>query len=136
MASVFLVLPEGFSGSLDAVANSGYFQLISKDDFKNTNTTITDNGEWGEIYTPKDFKENGDTYSYTNGTKNNIIKVTRKGSGVMGIYSSNSMDVFNMEAFDSSDFPEEWKNLWSDTWQGTPWEEDWWQNSWKEDDEN
>ena len=136
MASVFLVLPEGFSGSLDAVANSGYFQLISKDDFKNTNTTITDNGEWGEIYTPKDFKENGDTYSHTNGTENNIIKVTRKGSGVMGIYSSNSMDVFNMEAFDSSDFPEEWKNLWSDTWQGTPWEEDWWQNSWKEDDEN
>ena len=29
MASVFLTLPEGFNGSLNAVANSGYFQLIS-----------------------------------------------------------------------------------------------------------
>ena len=126
MASVFLTLPEGFNGSLNAVANSGYFQLISKDDFKNTTTTITDSGDWGEIYTPKNFTESNGNYTFTNGTGNNVINVTRKGSGVMGIYTS--------DAFDSSNFPEEWKDLWSDTWQGTPWEDDWWQNSWKEED--
>ena len=126
MASVFLTLPEGFNGSLNAVANSGYFQLISKDDFENTTTTITDSGDWGEIYTPKNFTESNGNYTFTNGTGNNVINVTRKGSGVMGIYTSG--------AFDSSNFPEEWKDLWSDTWQGTPWEDDWWQNSWKEED--
>ena len=126
MASVFLTLPEGFNGSLNAVANSGYFQLISKDDFKNTTTTITNSGDWGEIYTPKNFTESNGNYTFTNGTGNNVINVTRKGSGVMGIYTS--------DAFDSSNFPEEWKDLWSDTWQGTPWEDDWWQNSWKEED--
>ncbi len=126
MASVFLTLPEGFNGSLNAVANSGYFQLISKDDFKDTTTTITNSGDWGEIYTPKNFTESNGNYTFTNGTGNNVINVTRKGSGVMGIYSS--------DAFDSSNFPEEWKDLWSDTWQGTPWEDDWWQNSWKEED--
>ena len=126
MASVFLTLPEGFNGSLNAVANSGYFQLISKDDFKDTTTTITNSGDWGEIYTPKNFTESNGNYTFTNGTGNNVINVTRKGSGVMGIYTS--------DAFDSSNFPEEWKDLWSDTWQGTPWEDDWWQNSWKEED--
>ena len=126
MASVFLTLPEGFNGSLNAVANSGYFQLISKDDFKNTTTTITNSGDWGEIYTPKNFTESNGNYTFTNGTGNNVINVTRKGSGVMGIYTS--------DAFDSSNFPEEWKDLWSDTWQSTPWEDDWWQNSWKEED--
>ena len=126
MASVFLTLPEGFNGSLNAVANSGYFQLISKDDFKNTTTTITNSGDWGEIYTPKNFTESNGNYTFMNGTGNNVIHVTRKGSGVMGIYTS--------DAFDSSNFPEEWKDLWSDTWQGTPWEDDWWQNSWKEED--
>ena len=126
MASVFLTLPEGFNGSLNAVANSGYFQLISKDDFKDTTTTITNSGDWGEIYTPKNFTESNGNYTFTNGTGNNVINVTRKGSGVMGIYTS--------DAFDSSNFPEEWKDLWSGTWQGTPWEDDWWQNSWKEED--
>ena len=126
MASVFLTLPEGFNGSLNAVANSGYFQLISKDDFKNTTTTITNSGDWGEIYTPENFTESNGNYTFTNGTGNNVINVTRKGSGVMGIYTS--------DAFDSSNFPEEWKDLWSDTWQGTPWEDDWWQNSWQEED--
>ena len=116
MASVFLTLPEGFNGSLNAVANSGYFQLISKDDFKDTTTTITNSGDWGEIYTPKNFTESNGNYTFTNGTGNNVINVTRKGSGVMGIYTS--------DAFDSSNFPEEWKDLWSDTWQGTPWEDD------------
>lgn len=126
MASVFLSLPEGFNGSLNALANSGYFQLISKNDFKNITTTITNSGDWGEIYTPKNFKENNGNYTFTNGTGNNVINVTRKGSGVMGIYTS--------DAFDFSNFPEEWKDLWSDTWQGTPWKDDWWQNSWKEED--
>ena len=126
MASVFLTLPEGFNGSLNAVANSGYFQLISKDDFKNTTTTITNSGDWGEIYTPENFTESNGNYTFKNGTGNNVIHVTRKGSGVMGIYTS--------DVFDSSNFPEEWKELWSDTWQGTPWEDDWWQNSWKEED--
>ncbi len=111
MASVFLTLPKGFNGSLNAVANSGYFQLVSQDDFKNTNTTITDNGDWGEIYAPKNFTKNNKNYTFTNGTQSNVINVTRKGAGVMGIYAS--------DAFDSSNFPAEWKDLWSDTWQGT-----------------
>ncbi len=125
MASVFLTLSEGFNGSLNAAANSGYFQLISKDDFKNTTTTITNSGDWGEIYAPENFTESNGNYTFKNGTGNNVINVTRKGFGVMGIYTS--------DAFDSSNFPKEWKDLWSDTWQGTPWEDDWWQNSWKED---
>ena len=118
MASVFLTLPEGFSGSVNAIANSGYFQLVSRDDFKNTTTTITDNGDWGEIYKPKNFKENGNTSTFTDGTGANTIRVTRKGSGVMGIYTS--------DAFDLSNYPDEW--------QGKPWEDDWWQNTWQEDD--
>ena len=44
------------------------------------------------------------------------------------------MEIYTSDAFDSSNFPEEWKDLWSDTWQGTPWEDDWWQNSCKEED--
>ena len=118
MASVFLTLPEGFSGSVNAIANSGYFQLVSRDDFKNTTTTITDNGDWGEIYKPTNFKENGNTSTYTDGTGANIIQVTRKGSGVMGLYTSDD--------FDTSNYPDEWKELWQDEWQGKPWEDGWW----------
>ncbi len=125
MASVFLTLPKGFAGSVDATANSGYFQLISQDDFKNTTTTITDNGSWGEIYKPKNFKESGNLAAFTDGTGANVIQVTRKGSGVMGIYTS--------DAFDTSNFPDDWKDLWQDEWQGEPWEDDWWQNTWRED---
>ena len=127
MASVFLILPEGFSGSVNAIADSGYFQLVSQDDFKNTTTTITDNGDWGEIYKPKNFKENGDTSTFTDGTGANTIRVTRKGSGVMGIYTSQSFTA-------SNEFPDDWKELWQDEWQGKPWEDDWWQNTWREDD--
>ena len=118
MASVFLILPEGFSGSVNAIADSGYFQLVSQDDFKNTTTTITDNGDWGEIYKPKNFKENGNTSTFTDGTEANTIRVTRKGSGVMGIYTSDD--------FDTSNYPDEWKELWQDEWQGKPWEDGWW----------
>ena len=118
MASVFLTLPEGFSGSVNAIASSGYFQLVSQDDFKNTTTTITDNGDWGEIYKPKNFKENGNTSTFTDGTEANTIRVTRKGSGVMGIYTSDD--------FDTSNYPDEWKELWQDEWQGKPWEDGWW----------
>ncbi len=127
MASVFLILPEGFSGSVNAIADSGYFQLVSQDDFKNTTTTITDNGDWGEIYKPKNFKENGNTSTFTDGTGANTIRVTRKGSGVMGIYTSQSFTA-------SNEFPDDWKELWQDEWQGKPWEDDWWQNTWREDD--
>ncbi len=127
MASVYLILPEGFSGSVNAIANSGYFQLVSQDDFKNTTTTITDNGDRGEIYKPKNFKENGDTSTFTDGTGANTIRVTRKGSGVMGIYTSQSFTA-------SNEFPDDWKDLWQDEWQGKPWEDDWWQNTWREDD--
>ena len=127
MASVFLILPEGFSGSVNAIADSGYFQLVSQDDFKNTTTTITDNGDWGEIYKPKNFKENGNTSAFTDGTGANTIRVTRKGSGVMGIYTSQSFTA-------SNEFPDDWKELWQDEWQGKPWEDDWWQNTWREDD--
>ena len=126
MASVFLTLPEGFAGSVDATANSGYFQLISQDDFKNTTATITDNGSWGEIYRPKNFKESGNLATFTDGTGANVIQVTKKGSGVMGIYTS--------DAFDTSNFPDDWKDLWQDEWQGKPWEDEWWQNTWREDD--
>ena len=127
MASVYLILPEGFSGSVNAIADSGYFQLVSQDDFKNTTTTITDNGDWGEIYKPKNFKENGNTSTFTDGTGANTIRVTRKGSGVMGIYTSQSFTA-------SNEFPDDWKDLWQDEWQGKPWEDDWWQNTWREDD--
>ena len=127
MASVFLILPEGFSGSVNAVADSGYFQLVSQDDFKNTTTTITDNGDWGEIYKPKNFKESGNTSTFTDGTGANTIRVLRKGSGVMGIYTSQSFTA-------SNEFPDDWKELWQDEWQGKPWEDDWWQNTWQEDD--
>ena len=127
MASVFLILPEGFSGSVNAIADSGYFQLVSEDDFKNTTTTITDNGDWGEIYKPKNFKENGNTSTFTDGTGANTIRVMRKGSGVMGIYTSQSFTA-------SNEFPDDWKELWQDEWQGKPWEDDWWQNTWREDD--
>ena len=124
MASVFLTLPEGFHGSLNAVANSGYFQLISKDDYKNTTTAITDDGDWGELYAPENFTESNGNYTFTNGTGNNVINVTRKGSGVMGIYTSDYADIFNMEALDGFS-PSGWgylgSDFGSDTWQGTPW---------------
>lgn len=119
-ASVLLTLPKGFNGSLDATATSGYFELISKDDFINTNATIIDDGELGEIYTPKDFIKNGDTFTFTNGTQNNVIKVTRKGTGVIGIYSSDYSD--------SVDSPSDWQNEWENSWQGDWWKS--WNNSW------
>ena len=128
MASVFLTLPEGFTGSVDATANSGYFQLISKDDFKNTTTTITDSGDWGEIYKPTDFKENENTYTFADGTGANTIQITRKGTGVMGIYTSQNFTA-------SNEFPDDWKKLWQDEWQGKPWEDDWWQNTWQGNDD-
>ena len=128
MASVFLTLPEGFTGSVDATANSGYFQLISKDDFKNTTTTITDSGDWGEIYKPTDFKEDENTYTFADGTGANTIQITRKGTGVMGIYTSQNFTA-------SNEFPDDWKKLWQDEWQGKPWEDDWWQNTWQENDD-
>lgn len=119
-ASVLLTLPKGFNGSLDATATSGYFELISKDDFINTNATIIDDGELGEIYAPKDFIKNGDTFTFTNGTQNNVIKVTRKGTGVIGIYSSDYSD--------SVDSPSDWQNEWENSWQGDWWKS--WNNSW------
>lgn len=106
MASVLLTLPKGFSGSLDATVISGYFSLVSKDDFNNTNTTIIDDGKIGEVYVPKNFVKNGNTF--TNGTQNNVIKVTRKGMGVIGIYSSNYSNSIDIP-FDSQN---EWKNSW------------------------
>lgn len=93
MASVLLTLPEGFRGSVDVTADSGYFQLVSRDDFKNTTATITDNGDWGEIYKPGNFKEKGDVSTFTDGTGANVIKITREGSGVMGIYGSDWFDI-------------------------------------------
>ncbi len=115
MASVFLTLPEGFAGSLNATANSGYFQLISKDDFQNSTTTITDAGKWGEIYHPQKFIKNNNTYTFTAGTGSNIINVTKTGSGVMGIYTS-EITTFNL--------PDEWNELWQDYWQNENWEDD------------
>lgn len=126
MASVFLKLPEDFSGALAATVDSGYFQLISEDDFRNTTTTIIDEGDWGEIYKPEIFQENGNTFTYTEGAGANMIQVRRKGSGVMGIYT--------LDALDSPDFPDEWKELWQNEGQGIPWAEDWWQNAWKEEE--
>lgn len=119
-ASVLLTLPKGFNGSLDATATSGYFELISKDDFSNTNATIIDDGEIGEVYVPKDFIKNGDTFTFADGTQNNVIKVTRKGTGVIGIYSSDYSD--------SVDSPSDWQSEWENSWQGDWWKS--WNNSW------
>lgn len=120
-ASVLLTLPKGFDGSLDATATSGYFELISKDDFINTNVTIVGDGEIGEIYAPKDFIKNGNTFTFTNGTQNNVIKVTRKGTGVIGIYSSDYSD--------SVDSPSDWQSEWENSWQGDWWKS--WNNPWQ-----
>ncbi|MDE6167172.1 MAG: hypothetical protein K2G28_01785, partial [Acetatifactor sp.] len=65
-------------------------------------------------------------YTFTDGTEANVIQVTREGSGVMGIYTSDALDTLN--------FPEEWMDWRQDEWQGKPWEEDWGQNTWPEDD--
>ncbi len=110
MASVFLILPEGFAGSVDTTTNSGYFQLVSKDDFKNSSVTIVDNGRWSEIYKPKNFRKNGNIYTFSEGTGSNLIKVTQKGSGVMGIYTS---DTFNASHF-ANEWEEKWMNHWLD----------------------
>lgn len=120
-ASVLLTLPKGFNGSLDATVTSGYFELISKDNFNNTNTTIIDNGEIGEVYAPKNFIKSGDIFTFTNGTQNNMIKVTRKGTGVIGIYSSDYSD--------SVDSPSDWQSEWENSWQGDWWKS--WNNSWQ-----
>lgn len=120
-ASVLLTLPKGFSGSLDATVISGYFELISKDDFNNTNTTIIDDGEIGEVYTPNNFIKNGNIYTFINGTQNNVIKVTRRGTGVIGIYSSDYSDSVDIPSESQS----EWENRWKDEW----WKS--WQNNWQ-----
>lgn len=120
-ASVLLTLPKGFSGSLDATTTSGYFELISKDDFNNTNTTIIDEGEIGEVYVPKDFVKDGNTITFTNGTQNNVIKVTRKGMGVVGIYSSDYSS--------SVDIPSEGQNNWENSWKDEWWNS--WNNNWQ-----
>lgn len=114
MASVFLTLPKEFNGSVNATANSGYFQLISKDDFQNSTTTITNAGKWGEIYHPQKFIKSNNTYTFMDGTGSNIINVTRTGSGVMGIYTS-EITTFNL--------PDEWNELWQDYWQNEDWED-------------
>ena len=121
MASVFLTLQEGFEGSVDVTANSGYFQLISQDNFKNTTVTITDNGHGGEIYRPRNFEENGNISTFTDGTGKNVIQVTKKGFGMMGIYGSDIFDTWNI--------PKEWKYLWQNQGQETSWEDDERQNN-------
>lgn len=98
-ASVFLTLPEGFTGSVNATATNGYFQLVSKDNFKNTTTTIIDNSDGGEIYKPKNFKQNGNISTFTDGIGKNQIQVIQKGSGVIGIYTSNMLDTSDLEEF-------------------------------------
>ncbi len=45
----------------------------------------------------------------------NIINVTKTGSGVMGIYTS-EITTFNL--------PDEWNELWQDYWQNENWEDD------------
>ena len=46
----------------------------------------------------------------------------------MGIYTSQNFTA-------SNEFPDDWKKLWQDEWQGKPWEDDWWQNTWQENDD-
>lgn len=121
-ASVLLTLPKGFSGSLDTTVTSGYFELVSQDDFNNTNTTIVDDGEIGEVYAPKSFIKDGNKFTFTHGTKANLIKVTRKGTGVIGIYSPNYSA--------SVDIPSDWQSEWENQW----WKS--WNNSWQTDNNN
>ncbi len=127
-ASVFLTLPKGFTGSVDAVTDSGYFQLVSLDDFRNASVTILDQSEWGEIDKPKGFQTNGNTSTYTDGTGATSIRLTSKGSGLLGVYPSG--------AFKSSAFLEEpdgfGQNAWTDVWD-TVWQGAWdaaWQGAW------
>lgn len=102
-AAVYLTLPTNYVGSLDAAVTSGYFQLISKDDFGNTNTSIIDDGEFGEVYVPKNFTKEGNVFTYTNGTEQNVIKVARRGMGVIGIYSSGELSSKN-DQLNSAEF--------------------------------
>ena len=44
------------------------------------------------------------------------------------------MGLYTSDDFDTSNYPDEWKELWQDEWQGKPWEDDWWQNTWQEED--
>lgn len=50
-----------------------------------------------------------------------MIKVTRKGTGVIGIYSSDYSD--------SVDSPSDWQSEWENSWQGDWWKS--WNNPWQ-----
>ena len=118
-ASVILTLPSGFNGSLDATVTSGYFELVSKDDFSNSKTTIIDDGETGGVYIPQSFVRSGNTSTFSNGNQDNVIKVTRKGIGVVGIYTS--------DYWDSVDMPSDSQSYWENNWE-RGWKEDWWKS--------
>ena len=104
MSYVLLTLPEGFAGSVDAAA-SGCFQLVFKDDFKNTSASIATSGEC-VISKPQSFKKNGNTY--TEGSASNVIKITQSGSCMMGIHTSDTSDFLDFS--DQWDFANLWKN--------------------------
>lgn len=129
LSSVFLTLPKGFKGSLDLVTN-GYLNLTSQDDFENTNSTIiAEDGMWRTVYAPKYFKRSGNMFTYTNGTMDNVIKITKKEDGVVGVYSSKN--------FGSADFSFnqqiDGENIDELKWENGSWEANWinnWLSNW------
>lgn len=126
-ASVFLTLPESFSGSLDAAVTSGYFELTSRDDFKDTDITVIDNGGYGEVYAPQSFHREGDTFTYSEGTRKNVIRITREGAGVLGVYPSERSKAQQFEPWDASIG---WQDAWQDQW-GEGWHDSW-QGGWQD----
>lgn len=55
------------------------------------------------MYVPKNFTKEGNVFTYTNGTEQNVIKVTRMGVGVIEIYSSGELSSKN-DQLNSAEF--------------------------------
>lgn len=87
MGSVYHTLPLDFNGNVTINAEGGMTQITSKDDYANSNVTLTNAGQdWTAfVYAPSKFVKSTDKkiYTYTDGTAINTFKLTLTGQGVI-----------------------------------------------------
>lgn len=87
MGSVYHTLPLDFTGNVTINAEGGMTQVTSKDNYADSDVTLTNDGQkWTAfVYAPSKFAKSADrkVYTYTDGTAINTFKLTLTGQGVI-----------------------------------------------------
>lgn len=84
-SSIFYTIPAGFTGTLNADAPDCYFELISKDGYRNCDITITNAAAYGNI--EDGFRKHGSSLVYASGTQTGVVKIDLKNGGYAEITS-------------------------------------------------